>query len=261
MKKTLIALAVAASAVVSGSAMAWTASGDGGNVNVGGTLTPVDKVIPWEVKVGAAVTGLDANIEKGQKEVSIAVNKAIPVLGIRTQTNNVIEGNSAGGVSPQISYGDALNPQKFRDGVTSLTLDVKDENKTAKIGSLTVDFTAAGVISWKHPGGNGGAHNAYANSAGHMFFGGIGLDQAGVSGNSVNIAKSFFSEVGDNFNSQGYEIANKDYSSLGVNGATYSGYYASGIQQGKTIKITLDESAGADEIPWKATLPVTVSYQ
>ncbi|HEI3186174.1 TPA: hypothetical protein SI321_005057, partial [Escherichia coli] len=52
MKKTLIALAVAASAAVSGSAMAWTANGTGGSVELGGTLNPVEKVTPWEVKVG-----------------------------------------------------------------------------------------------------------------------------------------------------------------------------------------------------------------
>ncbi|ENK8257946.1 hypothetical protein AB4C84_004676, partial [Escherichia coli] len=47
MKKTLIALAVAASAAVSGSAMAWTANGTGGSVDLGGTLTPVTKATPW----------------------------------------------------------------------------------------------------------------------------------------------------------------------------------------------------------------------
>ncbi|EGJ4498914.1 hypothetical protein INB87_004741, partial [Escherichia coli] len=70
MKKTLIALAVAASAAVSGSAMAWTANGTGNSVELGGTLTPVEKVSPWEVKTGDAVTGLDAPIQKGQKIVT-----------------------------------------------------------------------------------------------------------------------------------------------------------------------------------------------
>ena len=67
MKKTLIALAVAASAVVSGSAMAagWEQNGTGGSVDLGGTLTPVEKATPWEVKVGDAVTGLDGQIQKG----------------------------------------------------------------------------------------------------------------------------------------------------------------------------------------------------
>ncbi|EOK2317588.1 hypothetical protein ACXAQL_004570 [Escherichia coli] len=68
MKKTFIALVVAASAAVSVSAMAagWEQNGSGGSVDMSGTLTPVEKVTPWEVKVGDAVTGLDAQIQKDQ---------------------------------------------------------------------------------------------------------------------------------------------------------------------------------------------------
>ncbi len=40
MKKTLIALAVAASAAVSGSAMAWSNGDFNGSVDIGGTVTP-----------------------------------------------------------------------------------------------------------------------------------------------------------------------------------------------------------------------------
>ncbi|HGE9245928.1 TPA: hypothetical protein ACGBQD_004209 [Escherichia coli] len=63
--------------------MAWTAGGNGSSVEIGGTLTP-ETVLPWEVKTGSNVTGLDAKIKKGQSEVDIVANKAIPVLGIRT---------------------------------------------------------------------------------------------------------------------------------------------------------------------------------
>ncbi|MWN89069.1 hypothetical protein GQN24_29560, partial [Escherichia coli] len=98
MKKTLIALAVAASAAVSGSAMAWTANGTGGSVDLGGTLTPVNVITPWEVKVGAAVNGLDASIRKGDTGADIPVKKAISVLGIRTIKSAVFTGQQ--GISP-----------------------------------------------------------------------------------------------------------------------------------------------------------------
>lgn len=52
MKKTLIVLAVTASVMTSGSAMAWTLNGSGGSVELGGTLTPAEKVTLWEVKTG-----------------------------------------------------------------------------------------------------------------------------------------------------------------------------------------------------------------
>lgn len=105
MKKTLIALAVAASAAVSGSAMAWTANGSGGSVNLGGALTPVEKLTPWEVKVGAAVNGLNGSIQKGATTVEIPANQNIPVLAIRN--NAVFNGQS--GIVPAINYGGAIN--------------------------------------------------------------------------------------------------------------------------------------------------------
>ena len=70
MKKTLIALAVAASAAVSGTSMAavgeWTPGGEGGSFEMRGTLVVAGAdANPWEVKVGDAVTGLDAQIQEG----------------------------------------------------------------------------------------------------------------------------------------------------------------------------------------------------
>ncbi|EPA2893684.1 hypothetical protein ACQ1UY_000513 [Escherichia coli] len=126
MKKTLIALAVAASAVVSGSAMAagWEQNGTGTDVVLGGTLTPVAKVTPWEVKTGDAVTNLDAQVQKGQTSVTVSVNQAIPVLGIRTASTTPFQGKA--GISPQIDYDGAVDVGGFSAGVTTLTLNVTD---------------------------------------------------------------------------------------------------------------------------------------
>ena len=101
MKKTLIAMTVAASAVVSGSAMAgsWQASGSGGTFEMSGTLTP-EFVTPWEVYVGDAVTGLDTTVKFGDTSVDITTSKAIPILGIRTQTTTAFAGGV--GLSPVI---------------------------------------------------------------------------------------------------------------------------------------------------------------
>lgn len=106
MKKTLIALAVAASAVVSGSAMAWTGGGNGGSLELGGTLAPQDKYIPWETSVGAAVSDLNAQIIKGEKAVSISHTSAIPVLGIRNVANGF---TGLPLIDPQIDYKGAVD--------------------------------------------------------------------------------------------------------------------------------------------------------
>lgn len=257
MKKTLIALAVAASAAVSGSAMAWTANGTGGSVDLGGTLTPADVVTPWEVKVGDAVSGLDAQIQKGQKVVDIAVDQAIPVLGIRTHTNQPFQGQP--GISPQIDYGNAVNVDAFENGRAPVTLEVKD-NTNAKIGTLTTSLGASTLMSYKAPTYNGYNHR-YADTAGQAFFGGLPKNAANAP--DENIAVNVFPDINAHFTYQDAEYKSVEPSVGFTNTeATYSAYYGAGVEKGKVIKITLDQAAFGDApIQWKASLPVTVSYQ
>ncbi|EBX6890463.1 fimbrial protein, partial [Salmonella enterica] len=69
MKKTVIAVALA-STVFSGAAMAWEASGSGGNIEIGGSIQVTPYSTPWEVMAGAPATSLDANITKGVSVVN-----------------------------------------------------------------------------------------------------------------------------------------------------------------------------------------------
>ncbi len=256
MKKTLIALAVAASAAVSGSAMAWTQNGTGGSVELGGTLTPVEKVTPWEVKVGDAVTGLDAQIQKGRKEVSISVKNAISFLGIRTIESKAFQGQP--GISPQIDYGNAVNVDAFENGRAPVTLEVKDNTNT-KIGTLTTSLGASALVSIKGPEWNGFNH-FYASESGDAFFGGLPKNEQNTP--DENIAFSVMPGVADHYTDQGVEYksvgASPDFSDTKY---SFSSYYGAGIERGKTIKITLDQAASGDApIQWKASLPVTVTY-
>jgi len=254
MKKTLIALAVAASAAVSGSAMAWAPNGTGGSVDLGGTLTPADVITPWEVKVGAAVNGLDADIRKGDTKVDIPVKNTIPVLGIRTVEAKAFAG--APGLSPQISYGNALDVDAFKASVAPLTLEVKDVND-AKIGSLTTDMFAQARTSMM--GGWKGKFWNYASQAGQGFFGGVPKSAGKVS--TVDRVDELMPEAGQNYVNQSAPDVGVNYSTFSGAPSTHSAYYFSVVESGKSIKITLDTPAGADAIVWKASLPVTVSYQ
>lgn len=257
MKKTLIALAVAASAAVSGSAMAWTANGTGRSVELGGTLTPVDVVNPWEVKVGAAVNDLNGTIQKGQKEVRIETKTAIPVLGIRTIESAAFTGKS--GISPQISYGAAINLDGFAANETTLNLEVKDSTGANKIGTLSAPFFAVAEQSIKGPDANYRA-GVIAPYEGSLFFGGLPKSKDGYS--SVFDANNVVPDVSAHYDEQGQEWRNEvGWSSVSETRHTYSAYYGSGIEQGKTIKITLEQPAASDAIAWKASLPVTVSYR
>lgn len=256
MKKTLIALAVAASAAVSGSAMAWTANGTGGSVDLGGTLTPVEKVTPWEVKVGAAVNGLDADIRKGDTKVDIPVKNAISVLGIRTIGSTAFPGQP--GISPQISYDAAVDLNGFAANVTTLNLEVKDSTGTNKIGTLSAPFFAVAEQSIKGSGSNYRS-GVIASSEGELFFGGLPKSEAGY---SPVFNSAIVPDVTAHYDLQGQKWTDKaGWSNVSDPQHTYSAYYASGIEQGKTIKITLEQPAASDAIAWKASLPVTVSYQ
>ncbi|EDX6132976.1 hypothetical protein CER61_004627 [Salmonella enterica] len=262
MKKTLIALAVAASAVVSGSAMAaWVAEGSGGNFELGGTLTPLKTVNPWEVQVGAAVTNLDAQILKGQTVVDIVLTKPIPVLGIRTKTNQPFQGGP--NISPQISYGNAINLDAFSNSEVPFTLDVKNSAGTEKIGVLTTSLLAGAEYSFVTPRGQNGNAVILGAQVGNAFYGGLPKVSAQSLDNPFPRIAAISSEFAAKYNDQGTTRVSNTFSSWDFRTPVdkYSAYYGSGIEAGKTIKITLVKPASGNEsIPWKATLPITVSY-
>ncbi|EBO9779150.1 fimbrial protein [Salmonella enterica subsp. enterica serovar Montevideo] len=265
MKKTLIALAVAASAAVSGSAMAWDQDGNGGNLDMGGTLTPVQKETPWEVQADVAVAGLDAPVKKGDTVALVPVKTAIPVLGIRTKVNTPFAGDML--ISPQIDYKGAVDIDGFKQGVTTLTLNIND-SKQQKIGTLSVDLFASASVSQKYPGSKGTSDYQYfvaSSTAGEAFFGGVAKSNDAVASDSGTFGRvtAINPEFTANFDTQGTPVLDSKVSTTGFQDtiATYSGFYGSGIESGSVMKITLDKPADAASIDWTASMPITVSYQ
>lgn len=259
MKKTLIALAVAASAAVSGSAMAWTANGTGNSVNLGGTLAPVEKITPWEVKTGAAVTGLDALVTQGQTVVNVAVKDAIPVLGIRTQEVGQSFPSQAG-INPAINYHKAVDFNGASNGTAKLKLDVQDATGT-KIGKLEANiFTGAGIARSDAVGGD--AFSAYEN--GTAFQGGLGnSDQViGSLSSLISELNNIDPEITANFTwMDKRDVGKWNSPDFGSGNGYYSAFYGSGIKANEKIRITLDQGVTGDtQIQWNASLPVTVSY-
>ncbi len=259
MKKTLIALAVAASAAVSGSAMAWTTNGSGNSVDLGGTLTPVEKGAVWEVKTGAAVNNLDTRIQEGQKVIDISAPQDISILGIRSKTNTF---GAQQGISPQIDYAGHVDLHSGSWENMNLNLEVLDKATSTKIGSLFVEnFKAAGGVSMTGTDANG-IYSVKAPNPGNAFHGGI--RSGDNAGNAESVMAFFDGEVLANFSDQGLERTFnriKNFTFNDVDTAIYSAFYGSGIKKDENIRITLDNPAGADEIVWKASLPITVSYQ
>ncbi|EEJ8283275.1 hypothetical protein QFB08_003695 [Salmonella enterica] len=256
MKKTVIALAVVASAAVSCSAMAWTGDGSGGSVEFGGTLTPEKMLTPWEVKVGSAVTDLDALIQKGQQVVDVTAKKAIPILGIRTMQKTAFKGRV--GIDPKINYNNAVQFGNMRDGGAELILDILDAGD-AKIGTLrTAILAGAGIVRDSY------YFSAYDDGA--AFEGGLGkaagqvVNQPAALEAKLNSIDPEFTANIDKTNAGA--VATWNAGSFDNETKHFSAYYGSGIEAGNIIKITLDTPAAGDApIVWKASLPVTVSYQ
>ncbi|EKK6907426.1 hypothetical protein POL44_003894 [Shigella sonnei] len=257
MKKTLIALAVAASAAVSGSAMAWTASGTGGDVNFGGTLTPSSKVTPWETRAGAGVMGLDAEVTQGQRSVQITTPHAVEILSIRTKDAKAFQGGVNPGINPQIDFHGAAGD--FNAGKSRLSMEARN-TEGVKIGSVTVAMSAGAMGSTS----KGAKNDIYAPDAGYGFFGGVGKTSAQTLNNAHNFATSQgFNDVVANFDTQGVVGLTSDGTyNFNETSRKYSAFYIAAVASGEKFTVTLDNPVSGDgQIQWKASLPVTVSYQ
>ncbi|HBA7279548.1 TPA: hypothetical protein J1X87_004618 [Escherichia coli] len=258
MKKTLISLAVAASAIASGSAMAWQATGRGGTVELSGTLTPVELITPWEVKTGAAVSGLDTQIKKSQKGAVITLRDPIPVLAIRTLTSSKSFHGDVG-LAPQIDFHDNADFEHATTGVSTLSLEVKDNKSGEKIGTMTTNILAGAMTSSSKEG----TGFILASKPGHAFYGGL-APSISVPPHDVitGLLQIFGSELMANFDEQSAQSRAPASETFADKHTTYSGFYGAGIEDGQLIKISLDRSVEGDEaINWHASLPVTVSYQ
>ncbi|EFA5009951.1 TPA: hypothetical protein RHV32_004440 [Escherichia coli] len=268
MKKTLIALAVAASAAVSGTSMAavgeWTPGGEGGPFEMRGTLVVAGAdANPWEVKVGPNVTNLDGKINQGDSEVKITVANAVPVLGIRTHSDQVFWGKP--GISPQINYGGKIDLDSFSHGKTKLELDVTDASSSNKIGTMTTEFFTGAVYSLGD--GTGNAYSSlfgmWASDAGDGFYGGLPKDRNEALKYSEVVSK--FNEIDTsllaNFNEQhGSDHDLMSSTSFDSKGGKFSGAYGSGILTNEVLNIKLDKPAASQDIEWRASLPVTVTF-
>lgn len=251
MKKTLVALALAAT-TVSGSAMAWTVNGTGGSLELGGTLTP-EKTNIWEVMVGNAVSNLDAPIKTGAKVVNILAPNGIPVLGIRTVSNKTFAG--AVGLTPQIDFKGAINKSAFHNSQTPLTVDVKDGKTDAKIGVLTAPLTAQGVMN-----AQGKQWLLYANAADAAFMGGVATQPSGLS-DVTNVLDTIMPSITTNYIGKTAPWGQPSNGSFSNPKQQFSGYYGAAFAKNTKLVLTLDTPAASDAIAWKASLPITVSYQ
>ena len=191
MKKTLIALAVAASAAVSGSAMAasWVEGGSGGDVNFGGSIT-VPGNVTWMWLLGDGKTDF-ANqssemTDSGKKLVITAAND-IPILAGKLKTG--VKGSDLvpTGTMPQIDFlsgGSKITPVFSNSGGLSLTVKLLDKTSSAELGTLKINGRSAGVVAMKTAAGQYEV-KSLGSSNNDIFVGGCPLQGLSLSGEGV----------------------------------------------------------------------------
>lgn len=263
MKKTLIALAVASSAVMSISTMA--SNGSWGNsesdFNMGGTILVDANKDVWEVYSAPSVN-IDSAVASGTAKISLPVTKNIPVLGMRSL--KVFNGGL--GLTPQITYGNdsyQISDLIFDGSKTEVSLKVKNKTDNQDIGTLKTKMFMAGHASYKNHAESetypGNAVSIVARNAGEAFYGGVPKTSAEVGSGTFNKIKQLIPDVSEHYDDQGVGATAPGYRTFDNPTKTFSAIYGAGIMAGEEITITLNTPA-TENINWTAQLPITVSY-
>ncbi|EEQ8957270.1 hypothetical protein LFY73_004634 [Escherichia coli] len=268
MKKSLIALMIAAGATVSvsGVAHAFSPSFSGDNISFSGTLTtPVAGVFEGKV---SSLTGLDATIKAGESSVTIpvATDKGLLVLrsvsgGFDSSASNKIANITFNGKT----LAEAAGGSRFTEGKINLTLDAQNNNGV-DIGTITLPIQVAGVsVTVDNTSAQALGESLVADSASYAFHGGLpvkpdaAISSYDVAFNTVGSmapdATEYFpvaTEKADAAVSKSFSAENKKFHAA----------YAAGIRSGDNITLNLSSPATAGApVEWTASVPVVVTYK
>lgn len=263
MKKTLIALAVAASAAVSGSAMAWTQGDFNGSVDIGGNISQAQSAWQWKVgnesadsinlNLADAVSSDSNNVWNNVGETSFPI-----LLGKTVSEYNGI----SSGMAPVITYsGDGFKIKFPSDSAPEVELNATGKTDTSKVGTLKFKMNMFGLLNAIRSSGevyqiiadtvkNHG--NGYLQNAGYVNTLSADLVRDNVErilgGEMIDIPSDAAPASGyakpSHFNDTGFQK---------IQGVYASEYVAN------SGTLTFPRDATPND--WKASLGVTVSYQ
>ncbi|MGS8052255.1 F4 family fimbrial subunit [Escherichia marmotae] len=284
MKKTLIALAVATSAV-SGMAHAWTNGDFNGSVDIGGNITADEYKQKWSWKVGGDINGFTnklTDLTNDGTKLVITVDGDKPIL--LGKTNEAFQAPSTGvGAVPQIAFTDyegtpvaLTNPDSgANNGLAYLVLPVKNADGT-KIGSVKVNTSYAGAAAYGYE--NGATlplkFSTQSPDVNSIFYGGMPSGELQKAQDAFNLIAKFggltenevLQQVKDKI--PGIDSfftvtsSRKNDMTNGIGGAekgATAAAYALGISNGQTIEATFDSAVTAST-QWSAPLNVAVTY-
>lgn len=273
MKKTLIALAVAASAAVSGTAYAWTSGEFKDSFGVGGTITATTYSDKWEWKIGDGLSfDRELNEMSGDSKIlTITQPDNVAILLGRTKEAFTASGVGVGAI-PLLSFsdynGDAVELKSSDTaGQGYFTLPMKDA-----LGSIQVNVTAAGL--WAYPNNDYLQLRALtaANDT-NIFYGGLvstavtggtaaasTINSFGGANNTALLTQVMNAGASDLI-SKGQMTASASTTTNMVNdsGRVMAASYALGIASGQKITATFT-SPVTKTTQWNAPLNIAVTY-
>ncbi|HFM2990426.1 TPA: F41 fimbrial protein [Escherichia coli] len=276
MKKTLIALAVAASAAVSGSVMAadWT-EGQPGNISIGGEVTPTS--VKWLWKTGEGLSSFRNTADEiVNRKLNITVSK--DELFLAAKMSDGVKGVFAGkGLIPKVtmaSYdGSTITPTFTSDRTMTLPVKVKDSADNTDLGILSVHLSYGAAVASIFDGdtNSSAVSDIIAGSAGTVF---EGLVNPGVETNK-DIAFKWTgltaTDMADVVNKlmPGQHAATSSVGFHNWDDTSHSNYtsadkasylaYGSGVPAGSTLVMDLNKDV-AGRLEWAAPVAITVTY-
>ena len=283
MKKTLIALAVAASAVVSGSVMAadWVEGGNGGDVNFGGEITAQNNVA-WMWLLGEGKTDFantTLQMTEGGKKLAITAEKDIPILAGKLKHGIKGEYLRQAGTMPQITFlsaGSPVTPEYATNGAMSLTIKTFDNASSEELGTLKINGRSAGSVAYVNDDQYFTAALATQGRGGVMS-GGLSdtnSDLVWTGTDSSTVVTKFggptLAELQQQVKDvmQNPDAAFTDKNNIwsisrevetDMNVPAYGISYGYGVEQGSTLEATFSNPVTSTTV-WKAPLTVSISY-
>ncbi|MCN2058134.1 fimbrial protein [Escherichia coli] len=275
MKKTMIALALAASAV-SGMAHAWTTGDFNGSFDINGTITADEYKEKWEWMTGEGLSFEHTikDMTDNQTKLTITQSKATPIL--LGHTKEAFSAPAVGvGAIPLISFSDydgkTVNLQSADEATKGyFDLPMKDAEGT-KLGNVKVNVTVAGVLSRSNTDeGKVIIHSVEGSENTNIYYGGLVSSVAATGSAASSIASKFgnynhtdllgqilkvLPEV--NNGQKNYGKIKTDMVQPGNNVSASS--YSLGIDQGQAIEATFTNPV-TKTTQWIAPLNVAVTY-
>ncbi|WP_258271007.1 fimbrial protein [Escherichia coli] len=273
MKKTLIALAVAVSAV-SGAAHAWTTGDFDGSFDINGTITAEQYNDKWEWMTGNGLSFENTIKQMSDDNTKLTITQDSPAPILLGRTKEAFAAPSVGvGAIPLISFTDyAGEPVSLQnaDGENKgfFNLPMKDN-----LGNVKVNVTSAALLSKSDtPAGQVRISSLTSTSDSNIYYGGLVSSVVGTGSAASSLVGKF---GGDNHSALLSKIKQviPDAGSKGQMNWIYAGTtdmvdtksevmassYALGIDAGQTIEAKFTNPV-VSTTQWSAPLNVEVAY-